>query len=162
MKNLDDLINSLEKNQEELEFLQDRFKEISVRERYILEGAVELNEIKNSTDLINLTEQLYRFDYYHNVADERSLGEYVAKYKEHVGDEALKFVKTEKLGREYQEDFQGTFIEKGYVIRRGIIKQIYDGTNIDELSKGDCAVKLKLSSKDNPEGAWVNLPDYER
>ncbi len=162
MKNLDNLINSLEKNQEELEFLQDRFKEMSVRERYILEGAVELNEIRNAVDLINLTEQLYRFDYYHQVNDERSLGEYVAKYKEHAGDEALKFIKTEKLGREYHEDFQGTFTEKGYVIQRGIIKQIYDGTNIGELSKGDWAVKLKLSSKDNAEGVWVNLPDYER
>lgn len=162
MKNLDNLINSLEKNQEELEFLQDRFKEMSVRERYILEGAVELNEIRNAVDLINLTEQLYRFDYYPNVADEKSLGEYVAKYKEHARDEALKFINTEKLGREYHEDFQGEFTDKGYVIQRGIINQIYDGTNIDELSKGDWAVKLKLSSKDNPEGAWVNLPDYER
>ncbi|OLS03558.1 hypothetical protein [Tissierella creatinophila] len=162
MKNLDDLINSLEKNQEELEYLQDRFKELSVKERSILEGAVELNKVNNAADLINITEQLYRFDYYHNVADERSLGEYVAKYKEHARDEALKFINTEKLGREYHEDFQGTFTNKGYVIPRGIIKQIYDGTNIDELSKGDWAVKLKLSSKHNHEGVWVNLPDYER
>ena len=162
MKNLDDLINSLEKNQEEIEYLQERFKEMSVKERYILEGAVELNEISNGVNLINLTEQLYRFDYYHQVNDERSLGEYVAKYKEHARDEALKFINTEKLGREYHEDFQGEFTDKGYVIQRGIIEQIYDGTNIDELSKGDWAVKLKLSSKDNPEGVWVNLPDYER
>lgn len=162
MKNLGDLINSLEKNQEELEFLQDRFEEMSVRERYILEGALELNKVNNVTDLINLTEQLYRFDYYPNVADEKSLGEYVARYKEYARDEALKFINTEKLGREYHEDFQGEFTDKGYVIQRGIINQIYDGTNIDELSKGDCAVKLKLSSIDNPEGVWINLPDYER
>lgn len=162
MKNLENILESLETNQEEIEYLQERFKEISVKERYILEGALELNEINNATDLINLTEQLYRFAYYPNVADERSLGEYVAKYKEHAKDEALKFINTEKLGREYHEDFQGEFTDKGYVIQRGIIEQIYDGTNIDELSKGDWAVKIKLSSKDNPEGVWVNLPDYER
>lgn len=162
MKNLENILEGLEMNQEEIEYLQERFKEMSVREKHILEGAVELNEINNATDLINLTEQLYRFDYYPNVADERSLGEYVAKYKEHARDEALKFINTEKLGREYHEDFQGRFTDKGYVIQRGIIGQIYDGTNIDELSKGDCAVKLKLSSKYNPEGVWVNLPDYER
>lgn len=162
MKNLENILEGLETNQEEIEYLQERFKEMSVKERYILEGAVELNEISNGVDLINLTEQLYRFDYYPNVADERSLGEYVAKYKEHARDEALKFINTEKLGREYDEDFQGRFTDKGYVIQRGIIGQIYDGTNIDELSKGDWAVKIKLSSKDNPEGVWVNLPDYER
>ena len=45
MKNLNNLLNSFEKNQEELEFLQDRFKEMSVREGYILDGAVELNKV---------------------------------------------------------------------------------------------------------------------
>ena len=162
MKKLENLLLDLDENQEELEYLQDRFKEMSVRERYILEGAVELNKVNNTADLINLTEQLYRFDYYHSVADEKSLGEYVAKYKEHARDEALKFINTEKLGREYHEDFQGTFTDKGYVIQRGIINQIYDGRNIDELSKGDWAVKLKLSSKYDHDGVWVNLPDYER
>ena len=161
MKNLEELLENLEKNQEELKFLKNRFKEMSVKERYILEGAVELNEINSAADLINLTEQLYRFDYYHKVNDEKSLGEYVARYKEYASDEVLKFIKTEKLGREYHEDFQGVFTDKGYIIQRGIIKQIYDGINADELSKGYWAVKLKLSSKDNTEGVWVNLPDYE-
>ena len=161
MKNLEYLLENLEKNQEELKYLQDRFKEMSVKERYILEGAVVLNEIRTAADLINLTEQLYRFEYYHKATDEKSLGEYVAKYKEYASDEALKFIKTEKIGREYHEDFQGSFTDEGYIIQRGVIKQVYNGTNIDELSKGDWAVKLKLSSKDKPEGVWVNLPDYE-
>lgn len=162
MKNLEYLLENLEKNQEELKYLQDGFKEMSVKERYILEGAVVLNEIRTAADLINLTEQLYRFEYYHKATDEKSLGEYVAKYNEHARDEALKFINTEKLGREYHEDFQGTFTDKGYVIQRGIIEQIYDGSNIDESSKGDWAVKLRLSSEYNSEGVWVNLPDYER
>ncbi|SHF07973.1 hypothetical protein SAMN02745784_02743 [Tissierella praeacuta DSM 18095] len=137
MKNLEELLENLEKNQEELKFLNNRFKEMSVKERYILEGAVELNEINSAADLINLTEQLYKFDYYHKVNDEKSLGEYVARYKENASDEVLKFIKTEKLGREYHEDFQGVFTDKGYIIQRGIIKQIYDGINADELSTGE-------------------------
>ena len=162
MKKLDNLVNSLEKNKDELEFLEERLGQMSVRERYILEGALELNEIGTAADLINLTEQLYRFEYYHKARDEKSLGEYVARHKENASNEVLKFIKLEKLDREYHEDFQGTFTNKGYVIQRGIINQIYNSSNIDELSKGDWAVKLKLSSKNNPEGVWVNLPDYER
>ncbi len=161
MKKLDNLVNSLEKNKDELEFLEERLGQMSVKERYILEGALKLNEIGTAADLINLTEQLYRFEYFHKAIDEKSLGEYVTRYRENASDEVLKFIKTEKLGRDYHEDFQGTFTDKGYVVQRGIIKQIYDGTNINELSQGDWAIKLKLSSKDKPEGVWVNLPDYE-
>lgn len=161
MKKLDNLVDSFEKNKDELEFLEERLDQMSVRESYILEGALELNEIGTAADLINLTEQLYRFEYYHKARDDRSLGEYVARHKENASDEVLKFIKLEKLGREYHEDYQGVFTDKGYVIQRGIINQIYDGTNIDELSQGDWAVKVKLSSKNKPEGIWVNLPDYE-
>lgn len=161
MKKLDNLLDSLEKNKDELEFLEERLGQMSVRESYILEGALELNEIGTAADLINLTEQLYRFEYYHKARDDRSLGEYVARHKENASDEVLRFIKLEKLGREYHEDYQGVFTDKGYVIQRGIIRQIYDGTNINELSQGDWAVKLKLSSKDKPEGVWINLPDYE-
>ncbi|MBZ2175628.1 hypothetical protein K8M07_10310 [Schnuerera sp. xch1] len=161
MKNLEHLLENLEKNKDELEFLQERLGEMSVKERYILEGALELNEVGTAADLINLTEQLYRFEYYHKTKDEKSLGEYVARHEENASDEVLKFIKTEKLGREYHEDYQGVFTDKGYVIQRGIIRQIYDGTNIDELSQGDWAVKVKLTSKEKSKGVWVNLPDYE-
>lgn len=162
MKKIENLLVNLDKNQEELVFLQERFKEMSVREKYILEGAVELNEIKTAADLINLTEQLSSFDLYYKAINEKTLGEYVARYKEYADDEVIEFIKTEKLGREYHEDFQGVFTDKGYITQRGTINQIYDGSNIGRLSKGDWSVKLKLSSKDNPEGVWLNLPDYER
>lgn len=54
---MENILESLETNQEEIEYLQERFKEMSVKERYILEGAVGLNEINNASDLMNLTEQ---------------------------------------------------------------------------------------------------------
>lgn len=161
MKKLDSLIDNLEKSQEELDYLQGRFKEMSVKEGYILEGAVKLNQVNRAADLINLTEQLYRFELYHKATDEKTLGEYIARYRENANDEVLKYIKTEKLGREYHEDFQGIFTDEGYIIQRGIVKEIYNGENLGELSQGDWAVKLKLSSKSNPQGVWINLPDYE-
>ncbi len=161
MKKLDYLWKRLEGTEVEKQFLQNRFNEMSVKEQYILEGAVEFIEVNNVMDLINLTEQLSRFDFYYKATDEKSLGEYVTKYKEDVSNEILPFIKTEKLGREYHEDFQGLFTSHGYIIQRNTIKQIYDGTNLDKMTGGDWTVKLKVSSKSNPEGVWVNLADYE-
>lgn len=161
MKKLDSLIDNLGKSQEELDYLQGRLKEMSVKEGYILEGAVKLNQVNRAADIINLTDQLYKFELYPKATDEKSLGEYIARYRENASDEVLKYIKTEKLGREYHEDFQGIFTDEGYVIQRGPVKEIYNGKNLGGLSQGDWAVKLKLSSKSNPQGVWVNLPDFE-
>lgn len=161
MKSLDYLWKRLEGTEVEKQFLQNRFNELSVKEQYILEGAVEFTEVNNVMDLINLTEQLSKFDFYYKATDEKSLGEYVAKYKEDASDDLLPFIKTEKLGREYHEDFEGAFTNEGYIIQRNAIKQIYDGTNLDKMTGGDWTVKLKVSSRSNPEGIWINLADYE-
>ena len=161
MRDLNYMWRRLEGTEEEKAYLDKRFNEMSVKEQYIIEGAVQIIGINNAMDLINLTEQLSRFDFYYKATDEKSLGEYVAKYKEDASDEILPFIKTEKLGREYHEDFQGAFTNEGYIIQRNTIKQIYDVTNLDKMTGGDWTVKLKVSSKSNPEGVWLNLADYE-
>ncbi|SHE61465.1 hypothetical protein SAMN02745784_01247 [Tissierella praeacuta DSM 18095] len=161
MRDLIYMWKRLEGTEEEKAYLDRRFNEMSVKEQYVLEGAIQIIGIYTATDMINLTEQLSSFDFYYKATDEKSLGEYVAKYKEDASDEILPFIKTEKLGREYHEDFQGSFTNEGYIIQRNTIKQIYDGTNLDKMTGGDWTVKLKVSSKSNPEGVWINLADYE-
>ena len=160
MRNLDNLWKRLEGTEEERAYLEKRFNEISVKEKNVLDGAAKLIEIYDASDLINLTEQLSKFDFYYKAFDEKSLGEYVARYKEDASDEIFPFINIEKLGTEYHEDFQGAFTDKGYIIERGTIKQIYDGSNLDNLTGDDWTIKIKVGSKEYPEGLWINLPDY--
>ena len=58
MKNLEYLWKDIEGTEKENEYLENRFAEMSVKEKYILEGAVQIVEVNNASDLINLTEQL--------------------------------------------------------------------------------------------------------
>ncbi|MBU5426973.1 hypothetical protein KQI41_11170 [Tissierella pigra] len=160
MRNLDHMWKKLEGTEEEIAYLERRFNEISVKEQYVLEGAIQIVKIYNAPDLINLIEQLSSFDFYYKAINEKSLGEYVARFKEYASDEVLPFIKTEKLGREYHEDFEGVFTNKGYTIERNTIKQIYDGSNLDKLTGGDWTIKIKVGSKEYPKGLWINLPDY--
>ena len=161
MKNLESLWKKLEGTEEEKVYLDKRFTEMSVREQYILEGAIRIVEVKNASDLINLTEQLSNFDFHYKATDNKSLGEYVARHKECASNEILPFIKTEQLGSEYHEDFNGVFTDNGYVYQRNTLKQIYDGLNLDKMTGDDWTVKIKVGNKDYPEGVWVNLPDYE-
>jgi hypothetical protein len=161
MKNLEYLWKKLEGTEVENEYLEKRFAEMSVKEKYILEGAVQIVEVNNASDLINLTEQLSNFDFYYKATDNKTLGEYVARHKECASNEILPFIKMDLLGREYHEDFNGVFTDNGYVYQRNTLKQIYDGSNLDKMTGDDWTVKIKVGNKDYPEGVWVNLPDYE-
>jgi hypothetical protein len=161
MKNLEYLWKDIEVTEKENEYLEKRFAEMSVKEKYILEGAVQIVEVNNASDLINLTEQLSNFDFYYKATDNKTLGEYVARHKECASNEILLFIKTEQLGSEYHEDFEGIFTDNGYVYQRNTLKQIYDGSNLDKMTGDDWTVKIKVGNKDYPEGVWVNLPDYE-
>lgn len=161
MKNLNYLWTDLKGTEKEKEYLKNRFAEMSVKEQYIMEGAVQIVEVNNALDLIDLTEQLSNFDFHYKATDDISLGEYVARHKECASDDILPFIKTKQLGSEYNEDFNGIFTDKGYVYQRNNLKQIYDGTNLDEMTEDDWTVKIKVGSKDYPEGVWINLPDYE-
>lgn len=160
MRDLNYMWKRLEGTEEKKAYLNKRFNEMSVKEQYVLEGAIQIIGIYNASDMINLTEQLSSFDFYYKATDEKSLGEYVAKHKEDASDEILPFINTEKLGNEYHEDFEGVFTNKGYTIERNAIKQIYDGSNLDKLTGDDWIIKIKVGSKEYPKGLWINLPDY--
>jgi len=161
MKNLEYLWKDIEGTEKENEYLEKRFVEMSIKEKYILEGAVQIVEVNNASDLINLTEQLSNFDFHYKATDNKTLGEYVARHKECASNESLPFIKTGQLGREYHEDFNGVFTDNGYVYQRNTLKQIYDGSNLDKLTGDDWTIKIKVGNKNYPEGVWVNLPDYE-
>jgi hypothetical protein len=161
MKNLEYLWKDIEVTEKENEYLEKRFAEMSVKEKYILEGAVQIVEANNASDLINLTEQLSNFDFYYKATDNKTLGEYVARHKECASNEILPFIKIDHLGNEYHEDFNGVFTDNGYVYQRNTLKQIYDGSNLDKMTGDDWTVKIKVGNKDYPEGVWIILPDYE-
>lgn len=161
MKNLEYLWKDSEGTENEKAYLKNRLAEMSVKEQYVFEGAIQIIPTETASDLINLTEQLSKFDFYYKATDDKSLGEYVARYKEDASDEIIPFIKTEQLGREYHEDFNGVFTNKGYLYQRNSLKQIYDGSNLDKMMGDDWTVKIKVGNKDYPEGVWVNLPDYE-
>lgn len=51
MKNLEYLWKDIEGTEKENEYLEKRFAEMSVKEKYIIEGAVQIVEINNASDL---------------------------------------------------------------------------------------------------------------
>ena len=67
MRDLNYMWKRLEGTKEEKAYLDKRFNEMSVKEQYVLEGAIQIIGIYTAADMINLTEQLSSFDFYYKL-----------------------------------------------------------------------------------------------
>lgn len=145
---------------EEMAFLDRRFTEMSIRDRYLIEGASQLQSIDTAADLINLTEQLDSFAFYYGATDNAALGEYAAKYRENAAYAQMPFLKLAQWGLDLREKHGGVFVSGGFAEQTSPCIQIYNGENLSQMA-GDWSVKLKLASEHRPEGVWMKLPDHE-
>lgn len=146
---------------EEMRFLADRFEGMSAREQYLLEGASQFQSIETAADLINLTEQLDSFAFYFGATDDGKLGDYIAQYRENATYAQLPFLDLIRWGKDVREQHGGVFVSGGFVEQISPCQRVYDGENLDRLSKGEAAVRLKLTSRQRPDGVWIKLPDHE-
>ncbi|WP_313180779.1 hypothetical protein [Lacrimispora sp.] len=146
---------------EEKAFLYMRFAEMSVKEKYLVEGASQLVSINTAADLINLTEQLDQFNFYYGATDDASLGEYEARYQANVKDDQLPFLDLGRWGMDLREKSGGVFVSGGFVEQRSPDHMVYDGENLGSLTGFHASVRLKVSSCNCPAGIWIRLPDYE-
>ena len=147
---------------EETRFLSWRLSEMSVRERYLLEGASQLQSIDIAADLINLTEQLDSFSLCLGATDDAALGAYAARYRERVPEKRIPLLNTARWGRDLRERHGGVFTSGGFVEQTSPLRQIYAaGGSLGRLTVGDAAMRLKVASAHCPDGVWLMLPDHE-
>lgn len=146
---------------EAIRFLETRFADMSVRERYLLEGASQLQSVDHAADLINLIEQLDCFAFYYGATDDSSLGEYIAKYRENATYKQLPFFNLARWGKDVREQHGGVFVARGFVEQIEPCLQRYNGTNLGRLTRENASVRLKVASGKCPAGVWVKLPDHE-
>lgn len=145
--------------QEELLFLEKRFAEMSVLEQYQMEGVGQLESIETAADLINLTAQLNEYNFFPGAVDNKALGHFVTEFK--VGSSPLQspFLDFERFGADYHKKNGGAFTSAGYVRPEGDCRDLYHGDNLAKMD-GTC-IRIKLASKECPEGVWLNFPDEE-
>ncbi len=147
---------------EETQYLGWRLSEMSVRERYLLEGASQLQSVDTAADLINLTEQLDSFSLCLGAADDAALGAYTARYRERVPEKRISLLDTARWGRDLRERYGGVFTSGGFVEQTSPLRQVYAaGDSPGRLTAGEAAMRLKLASAHCPDGVWLMLPDHE-
>jgi hypothetical protein len=135
---------------------------MSVRERYLLEGASQLQSIDIAADLINLTEQLDSFSLCLGATDDAALGAYAARYREKSPEKRISLLDTARWGRDLREWHGGVFTSGGFVEQASPLRQVYAaGDSLSRLTAGEAVMRLKLASAHCPDGVWLMLPDHE-
>ena len=145
---------------DELAFLERRFAEMSVLEQNVVEGVAQLEEIDTAADLINLTAQLYDYKFLFGAVDTESLGRYVAKYHWGINERQAPFMDYTAIGESVEENGYA-YTDKGCILPDGSPREMYDGENLAEIAADVNCIRLKIASRECPEGVWLSLPDDE-
>ena len=178
-----ELLLSLPLDNKEREWMKERLRTLSVREEYQLAAAVwrsdRLSRLASqdrderlesvlrqkpedlAREAVNCLLSLEEYNVLCPAGSYESLGECYLKYYTDIPPEAWLFMDLEQIGENYESCHPGLFIGGCYVsYPRQEPEQLYRGTDLESLPKGDWSLRLRLASPANPEGIWLRLPDY--
>ena len=156
-ENMDALLR-LKGTQEEREWLLENLETLSVREGTILAAALEWRPPDSMSDVVNHVLSLEEYEVRYQAGNYEQLGAFRLR-EDGIPKELWEYVDQTALGRTYEQKHPGQFVDGCYVEypERKPPQWCSDGY----LPKADdWSVRLKLASKQVPDGVWVKLPDY--
>ena len=157
----DEMILRLPGTAEEREWLEEHLEVLSVKERVVLDVAVERSPPATMADAVNHLLSLDRYAVCDCSKGYEALGDLFLSER-FVPLEQRPFFDKAALGRLYEEQHPGQFIGNCYVeYPKNQHTLRYDGSEFPKIETEGWSVRMKLASEAVPEGVWVRLPDYD-
>lgn len=142
----------------EQNWLRENLETLSVREGTILAAALEWHPPDSMTDVINHVLSLEEYEVRYQAGNYEQLGAFRLR-EDGIPEELWKFTDLTALGRAYEQEHPGRFVDSCYV-------EYPEQEPPQRYSKGylpkmdGWSVRLKLASEQVPSGMWIKLPDY--
>ena len=153
------LLDGMEMSKSEREWLEQRFANMTEKERFLFTGALELERPTQADRVMELADQLPCFDLYYGAGDDESLGRFVLEYLERPSSGAAPFLNTEQVGAAYRDQDKGVFCQGHYLRRVSLTVPRPEVSQFLQPVAGDYAIRVKLASRSNMDGVWVGFPD---
>ena len=153
------LLNGMEMSKSEREWLEQRFANMTEKERLLFTGALELERSTQADHVMELADQLSSFDLYYGAGDDESLGLFVLEHLERPSSEAAPFLNAERVGAAYRKQDKGVFCQGHYLRRASLTIPRPEVSQLLQPVAGDYAIRVKLASRSNMYGVWVGFPD---
>ena len=152
---------SLPHTQEEEQWLKESLETLSAKESITLAAAMQQNPPTTAVDAVNLLINLPDYTVCAAGSYEHLADYYLREHAIALPDSVMEFTDMGQIGRMYEDEYPGQFIGDYYVAYpKYKLPQLYDGSNLEACADTDWSVKLKLASRQHPEGVWLRLPDY--
>ena len=158
MKENMDALLQLKGTQEEREWLRENLESLSVREGTILAAALEWHPPDSMSDVVNHVLSLEEYEVRYQAGNYEQLGAFCLR-EDGIPKELWEFVDQTAVGRTYEQKHPGQFVNGCYVEYPEWEPPQWCGDGYLPKAE-DWSVRLKLASKQVPDGVWVKLPDY--
>ena len=163
---------------DELNHIAEYTKDFSQKNFDRLGCILEIEEPRNTVDLINVMHSRDSYDFFEDVSNMKELGEVAAFRTDEIDpDSPLGMcINFEAYGQSYHDAHQGIFKDGKYIVPPQMVpKQVYDGVMLPGTDRNDPTIPLavQLVSKqqfhafadegigDDVKGIWVKLPTTE-
>lgn len=117
-------------NLDELNYFASKLQEMDNGEYEHFKAAIRASDyVYNLKDLINLTDNLDKYEVYQGITDNEKLGQYcIENYPEHIPDSIIAYIDYEAVGRDQSINDGGIYTEYGYVVdNQSSFTESYDG-----------------------------------
>ena len=116
----------------ELDFLNRRIEGLTNQEKEIFSGMLDIENPYSLMEMVNLSCNMDKFQYYPDITSEALLGEYLLQRDgAQLPESWAALLDAESVGRAYAKSHAGGFTDYGYVVRTGeALTPLYDGKHL--------------------------------
>ena len=154
------LLNGMEMNKTEHEWLERRFDNMTAKEELLFRGAMLLERPMTMEETIRILQGLDHYQLFYGADCDAKLGAFVMEHIHIPRPEARDYLSPETVGAAYRAGSAGCFIGGHYVARIAPDRPLPECVpTVDLPAAGDYAIRIRLVSRDDREGVWVGFPD---
>ena len=157
---LSPLLNGMELNKSEHDWLEQRFENMTAKEELLFQGAMQIEHPRTAQETIQILQGLEHYRLLYGADDDVSLGRFVMEHIHTPTPAARGYLDPEIVGAAYREIGSGSFVGNHYVERLTRNPDLLNfEPNTEAPAVGDYAIRIKLVSRNNMEGVWIGFPD---
>ena len=156
-----DLLDGFEMTKSQHDWLERRFENMTVKEKLLFRGALQIERPQMTADVMLIANQLDHYDLFYGAGDDARLGKFVMEQIQRPSSQARAFLDPEKVGAAYRQKGGNTFCNGHFIKVTSLIDPFLDGDPTLNPDKGDYGIRVKLASRSNMEGVWVMPRDME-
>ena len=110
-----DMLDGFEMTKSQHDWLERRFENMTVKEKLLFRGALQIERPQMTADVMLIANQLDHYDLFYGAGDDARLGKFVMEQIQRPSSQARAFLDPEKVGATYRQKGGNTFCDGHFI-----------------------------------------------